>query len=171
MKRRFRGEADDERSYRTAAAVDFHDLPGYAVTARLLEAMNRVAEQHGARFFVVYIPQRSEIELATPFPYVAAVHAMIDDVCRHAGIAMIDLSAPFHQQAQAGRVLVYPIDAHWTPDGHQLAADVLLSSPLFRPQEAQAGRPFGAGSANKRSNTAHSVAGWLVRLDACRYKR
>ena len=50
LKRRFSGEANDEREYRTAPAVDFHDVPGYAVTARLLGEMQRLARQHGARF-------------------------------------------------------------------------------------------------------------------------
>src|SRR5689334_10107820 len=61
LKRRFAGEANDERDYRKAAAVDFHDLPGYPVTARLLAEMHRATHEHGARFFLVYIPQRSEI--------------------------------------------------------------------------------------------------------------
>jgi hypothetical protein len=46
LKRRFSGEANDEREYRTAPAVDFHDVPGYAVTARLLGEMQRLARQH-----------------------------------------------------------------------------------------------------------------------------
>ena len=50
LKRRFSGEANDEREYRTAPAVDFHDVPGYAVTARLLGEMQRLAREHGARF-------------------------------------------------------------------------------------------------------------------------
>lgn len=131
LKRRFTGEAADEREYRTAKAVDFHDLPGYAVTARLLGEMNRVAREHGARFFLVYTPQRSELELEIPFPYVRAVHAMIDDISRREGIPVVDLTPPFRERAAAGSKLVFPIDAHWTPDAHGLAADVLLSSPIF----------------------------------------
>lgn len=133
LKRRLAGEADDERRYRESKALDYHDLPGYAVTARLLDEMNRSARAHGARFFLVYIPQRSEFELESPYPYVRAVRAMIEDITRRAGIPVVDLSAPFREQAKAGRELVYPIDAHWTPAGHQLAADVLLSSPIFAP--------------------------------------
>ncbi|MBX3023595.1 SGNH/GDSL hydrolase family protein [bacterium] len=131
LKRRFAGEANDERGYRDAPAVDFHDLPGYAVTARLLAAMQRLTREHGARFWLVYVPQRSELELEAPFPYVRAVHAMVDDIARREGIAMLDLSQPFRERTAAGERLIYAVDAHWTSAGHRLAADVLLASPIF----------------------------------------
>jgi len=132
LKRRFAGEADDERRYKEAPAVDFRDLPGYAVTARLLSEMNRAARQHGAQFVIVYVPQRSEFELDAPYPFVRSVHALIDDVAAREKIPLIDLSPAFREQAKAGNVLVYPVDAHWTPAGHQLAADSLLASPVFQ---------------------------------------
>ena len=133
LKRRFSGEANDEREYRTAPAVDFHDVPGYAVTARLLGEMQRLAREHGARFFLVYIPQRSEIELDAPFPYVRSIHAMVDDIARREGMPLLDLSPPFHQHAKAGEQLIYPIDSHWNPAGHRVAAAALLASPIFQP--------------------------------------
>jgi len=36
------------------------------------------------------------------------------------------------EQTQSGRQLVYAIDAHWTPAGHQVAAEYLLGSVLFQ---------------------------------------
>jgi len=140
LKRRFAGEANDERTYRTAPGADFHDLPGYAVTARLLSEMHRLAREHGARFYLAYIPQRSEIELDAPFPYVRTVHAMVEDIARRDGMPLIDLSPAFRQRTQAGERLIYAVDAHWTPAGHRLAADVLLASPIFA--------PFRGGSAS-----------------------
>ena len=133
VKRHFAGEANDERLYRTAAAVDFHDLPGYAATAALLGAINHEARAHGARFFLVYIPQRSEFQGDAPFPFVRVVHAMVDDIARHEDFPVIDLAAPFRQRTESGAALVYAVDAHWTPTGHRLAADILLASPIFQP--------------------------------------
>ena len=132
IKRRFAGEADDERRYKEADAVEFHSLPGYAVTTRLLSEMHRLVREHGARFVIVYVPQRSEFQLDTPFPFVQAVHAMVDDIATREQIPLIDLSPSFRQQTKAGRELVYPIDAHWTAAGHRLAADTLLASPVFQ---------------------------------------
>ena len=132
LKRRFSGEANDKPEYRTAPAVNFDDVPGYAVTARLFREMQRVVRQHGARFFLVYIPQRSEVEFDTPFPYVRSIHAMVDDIARREDISLLDLAPPFHQHAKAGEQLIYPIDAHWTPAGHRVAAAALLASQIFQ---------------------------------------
>jgi lysophospholipase L1-like esterase len=142
LKRRFSGEPNDEREYRTAPAVDFHDVPGYAVTARLLGQMQRLARQHGARFFLVYIPHGSEIELDIPFPYVRSIHAMVDDIARSEGIPLLDLSPSLHQRAKARERLIYAIDGHWTPAGHRVAAAALLASPIFQPlRDAGASEP------------------------------
>jgi lysophospholipase L1-like esterase len=138
LKRRLRGKPDSERLYREKPAVAIRDLPGYAVTARLLEEMTRLVRAHGARLVLVYVPQRSEFEGDAPHSYVRTVHAMIDDVARRSGIAMIDLTPAFRQQAQGGRALVFPIDAHWNAAGHALAADVLLASPIFAAHDGAA---------------------------------
>ena len=46
------------------------------------------------------------------------------------GIPLVDLSGPFREQTQRGRTLFFPHDAHWTPVGHEVAAEVLSTSPI-----------------------------------------
>jgi lysophospholipase L1-like esterase len=151
LKRRFSGEANDEREYRTAPAVDFRDVPGYAVTARLLGEMQRLSRQHGARFLLVYIPHGGEIEIDTPFPYVRSIHEMVNDIARRDGIPLLDLSLPFHQHAKAGERLSYAIDGHWSPAGHRVAAAALLASPIFQPlRDAGASARHDTGLAGGR---------------------
>jgi len=59
---------------------------------------------------------------------------MVDDIARREGIPLLDLSPPFHQHAKAREQLIYPIDSHWTPAGHRVAAAALLASPIFQPR-------------------------------------
>jgi lysophospholipase L1-like esterase len=149
LKRRFSGEANDKPEYQTAPAVDFHQVPGYAVTARLLREMQRLARQHGAQFMLVYIPQRSEFEIDVPFPYVRSIHAMVDDIAQNEGIPLLDLAGPFRRHAKSGEQLIYSIDAHWTPTAHRVAAAALLQSPILQSLRDVA--------ANERRNTGTVV--------------
>src|SRR4030095_6911659 len=151
LKRRFAGQADDEKMYAQASGVDFHALPNYEVTARLIGEMNRLVRQHGARFYLAYIPQRSEFESDAAFPYVQSVRAMVEDITGREGIPLIDLARPFQTRAQAGQRLTFPIDAHWTPAGHALAAEVLLASPIFNSSDGTV-----AGSDNGGPGTARN---------------
>ena len=76
---------------------------------------------------------------------------MVDDIARRENIPLIDLSPPFHQHTKAGEQLIYPIDAHWTPAGHRVAAAALLESPIFQPlRDASASARRGPGLAGRR---------------------
>lgn len=132
LRRRLADRANDEIRYAELGTVDFHDLPGYPVTARLIAAMHDLARQHGARFFLAYIPQRSEFERESPLPYARSIHAMIDDITRREDIPLVDLVAPLSAEARAGRTMTYPIDAHWTPEAHQVVAEAMLASAIFQ---------------------------------------
>ena len=107
-----------------------------------------LARQHGTRFVLVYIPERSEFERESPLPYARSVHAMITDIAGRAEIPLIDLSGPLRIQARAGRAMTYPIDAHWTPAAHEVVAETLLGSPIFESGTAAgAADQHGAGNA------------------------
>jgi lysophospholipase L1-like esterase len=132
LKVRLRGEWREPAFREGETDVDYHGLPGAAVTMRLLAEMHRLAAGHGAQLVLVYLPHRSEIDGAvSPYPYIRAVHAMIGDVAAREQIPLVDLSGPFREQARQGRALTFPQDDHWNPSGHELAAETLLASPLF----------------------------------------
>ena len=112
--------------------IDFKTLPAYDVTVRLLAAMNELAQQHGARFVVVYVPTPADVaNRAAQNPLIRAIYAMLDDVCRRQHIPLLNLAPAFYVRAQQGTPLLYPSDQRWTPAGHRLAAEVLLSSSVF----------------------------------------
>lgn len=112
--------------------MDYTTLPGYRITVRLLAEMNTLSERHGAQFFVVYVPSPSEMSgQPADDPYARAVHEMIADVCRRANIPLIDLVPRFHEETMRGARLIFAHDRHWNAAGHQLAAEIILDSPLF----------------------------------------
>jgi hypothetical protein len=41
------------------------------------------------------------------------------------GVAYVDIQEPMAREASAGADLVYPIDGHWTREGHKLAGGIL----------------------------------------------
>jgi lysophospholipase L1-like esterase len=132
LTRRLEGEGSDSAAPPASTAVDYRTLPGAAVTMRLLAEMHRAATAHGAELVLVYIPQRSESEQPTaPDPQAHAVHEMVRAVAAREGLQLVDLTEPFRAGLQQGRALIYAVDDHWTPAGHELVADVLRASPPF----------------------------------------
>jgi len=116
---------------RDAPPVEVRDVPGGELTARLLAAMQAAATAHGAHFAVLYAPHRLEIEGAVPPPVVRAAHALAHAVGSAPGAAWIDLTAPLAAAAAAGAPVLFAGDEHWTPAGHRVVADAILSSGVF----------------------------------------
>ncbi len=47
------------------------------------------------------------------------------EICLRNGIPFLDLEPRFREEHAAGRVLHWPFDGHWNPNGNELAAEVL----------------------------------------------
>lgn len=127
------GDRRPDEAFDDATDAHFEGLPGADVTIRLIGEMAALSRARGARFVLVYLPQRSELSrLPSRHPYVRAVHALVIEAARRYDIPLVDLAPPFHVAAREGAELLFPHDEHWTPLGHDLAAEVLLGSDLFR---------------------------------------
>ena len=50
---------------------------------------------------------------------------LLADILTERGIPVLDLTEPLRQGLAGGDKLYFPIDGHWTPAGHQLAAERL----------------------------------------------
>lgn len=125
-------EGEDEPADTPGPDLDRENLPGAAETAHLLVAMQRLAQDKHARFTVVWIPHRTELEREiSVVPYVRAARAIVEDACRRAGIPFIDLAPAFRQRALSGEALIFAHDEHWNAAGHRLAAEQLLASSVF----------------------------------------
>lgn len=128
-----------------APPIDYRSLRGAAVTQKLLAAMAEAAAAHGARFAIVYVPQRSELGGLNTLPAVQAVHDLVRETAAARGIPLIDLTADFAAAMQRGEVVVFPHDQHWNAAGHRLAASLLLASPVARLEQLGGGGGRVAG--------------------------
>lgn len=106
------------------------------IAFRLVRESRRTAEAAGARFVLVFIPEKEEdrsgrltVHGAQPGEYErnSSMNALIHDFARREKIAVLDLLAFSREQYRSG-VSIYndSADRHWTPAGHQLVANEFL---------------------------------------------
>lgn len=132
-KRRRRKKKGDAAGDASQADIDWHSEDGYPVTARLLTEIGKLSRKHGAQFYIVYIAHKSEyLHQPSRDPYIRATRSMIAEVSLREAIPVIDLAPQFYEKSRQGIRIRFPQDLHWTPTGHQLAAEVLLESEMFR---------------------------------------
>jgi SGNH hydrolase-like domain, acetyltransferase AlgX len=115
----------------------------WKITATLLHRMRQVSESRGASFVTLVIPAASEVatrdrarndndaeEQAEPAaearPGFENVHGRLNAMAADLDLLMLDLLPTFQRQAVRSRQrLFYRQNAHFTPAGHELAAEEL----------------------------------------------
>lgn len=94
---------------------DSADSPELIVTRHYLQAFRTAVEARGARLLVSIVPHDD--------PTFTAALARIAD---ESGIEFHDVADEFLEEASGdGPALRYPLDGHWTPEGHRLMARLL----------------------------------------------
>lgn len=112
------------------AALEEDEIQAWALTAALLQEMQRVVSAAGARLLVVGLPEIFQV-LDTRWEEVTAGSA--EPLRRDApgialaerippGVDYLDL-LPVFQSYTDRSALYYPLDTHFTPDGHKLVAE------------------------------------------------
>jgi len=109
----------------------------WAKTERLLAALAQDAKDHGARFLVVYVPSRFEVEAGAwrlscrLYGWDDAawdrghVAARLAELGTAGGWPLLDLTEPMKQASRWGREPYLTYDAHWTALGHRVAAEAV----------------------------------------------
>jgi hypothetical protein len=107
--------------------------------ARILARLKADAARDGADLTVVAIPSIIE---AYPemWEKAAARHSefaghldpdlpqrTITEICERLNISLVDLLPPLREAARTDGALYFPLNLHWTPDGHRTAAQALLA--------------------------------------------
>jgi hypothetical protein len=111
------------------------DAPGVDVTRELVRAMHRECAAVGTCFSVIRIPAPAEFDArAAPAADGEAARVLLGSLSRE-GIRVIELAQGFRAAAERGDRLVFEHDSHWNARGHALAAELLLGSILFAPDE------------------------------------
>ena len=97
------------------------------LTEALLGQIQREAAEVGAKFLVFNIPEKGEVYAATPPAH--PVEENLRELCRRRDLPLVPAVEAFRRQAallaKEGRRLYWKKDAHWTPEGHRLAAELI----------------------------------------------
>ncbi len=116
-------------------------------------ALSRIAllcRENGIDLFVVYVPTGDNIASGRPeYEQIRIVRG----VCRRHGIPLVDLMPDFIAgiTGTEGEPYYFPLDLHWTPEGHRLAAEIIYrrvfgGRPLPPPRRpASPSRPAPSG--------------------------
>lgn len=116
-----RGAASDAALFPEYAS----DRPEWKVTAAIIRTLAQEVRTGGARFAVAYFPSLEEMRENAP----ARPRESLRRLCAEADIPFLDLTPAFQGEFAAARrrgaPLHFPLDHHWTSDGHALAAKSL----------------------------------------------
>jgi hypothetical protein len=95
----------------------------WKVTRAILHRIADECRSHGAELLVVVVPTVKEVnrDWVTDQP-----GRMVAAACREKNIPVLDLLPGFREAAKsADQDLYFPVDHHWTPAGHRVAASLL----------------------------------------------
>jgi lysophospholipase L1-like esterase len=125
--------------------------PGWEATTRAYREMKRLADAHGTRLAVVFVPSKEQVYLPLvqasfapeeversvavslrdlPHPPGArrllehrlALNGLVRDFCTREGIPFRDLTPDLTARLASGTNVYFPDDSHWNAAGHETAA-------------------------------------------------
>ncbi|UCE24422.1 MAG: SGNH/GDSL hydrolase family protein [Candidatus Zixiibacteriota bacterium] len=124
-----------------ARFYDADTKQAWQLTEVLIKRLRQAVESTGSRFLVYYIPTSAAIYddewQATKKMYklsdgdwnVNQVAVELKAICKRNGIDFVDPTSQFLAEADRLRRhderVYYPLDRHWTPEGHRLTAEIL----------------------------------------------
>ena len=116
----------------------------WAETEEALERLHEAAQEAGAKTLIVYVPTQHQVTAdgwrhSAEVGFGADPRTLTDDSCpkrlsefgAEVGAPVVNLIAPL--RARADEDLYYPIDGHWTAQGHRVVAELLAAAILPEP--------------------------------------
>jgi lysophospholipase L1-like esterase len=106
-------QRNDSRTQRVLE--DLPDSPETIVTRHYLESFRDAAERRGARLLISMVPHQDP-----------AYGEMLARIAAELGIEFYDVSDEFREEAaRRSAPISFPLDGHWTAEGHDLMARLL----------------------------------------------
>lgn len=115
------------------------DRQALEILRRVITDAHQLCVEHEIKLFFAFAPSKfrvyhsickfepgSEPASWTINPLPNLIKGLLDSVSTE--IAFIDFTASFKRAANKGEVLYYPDDSHWSPKGHDIAAQTILES-------------------------------------------
>jgi len=96
----------------------------WQLTASIIREFAKMAAANHSRFVLVIVPPAEcvyEPEVGD------RPHRMLQELAKKERIAVIDLLPAFRAAAKQRLPLYYPLDSHWTPGGHAVAAEAIIA--------------------------------------------
>jgi hypothetical protein len=133
----------------------FLDSANCEVTFMILRKIRKICSQHGIRFIIMYAPDKphtllplvkhklsaqklhafmalkeqnlppAEELMDILLPRLQVQESTIEEFCQRESIEFISLTQPLRQEILHGRQVYFTYDQHWTPIGHEIAANTL----------------------------------------------
>lgn len=109
----------------------------WTLTGALLSALRAAVEENGGRLVVFYVPARFELDARVwqltaerfrmgrkwePF----RVRERLEKLARDLGLDFVDPSEALRAAERGRQKAYFPLDGHWSAEGHRLAAQALL---------------------------------------------
>jgi hypothetical protein len=111
----------------------------WAITEQFIVEIRRRTAAQGAKFMVVLVPAPWEVypslwqAVLNRIPAMRLVSMQLErpsarlvSFLKEQGIMYVDLLPAFRKRANSSSPLFFEPDSHWTPEGHRLAADLLM---------------------------------------------
>ncbi|MBJ05526.1 MAG: hypothetical protein CMO40_00180 [Verrucomicrobiaceae bacterium] len=113
------------------------EVEGLQATLKALADAGSLCRENGIQLVVAFAPSKfrvygdlcrfEEESLVRTWEVNGLPGILLSSIQKHSpDIEVVDLTPSLKEVAKTGRMLYYPDDTHWSPDGHQVVADTLV---------------------------------------------
>lgn len=94
----------------------------YRIFEYLIVKIDLLLKAREAEFGLVLIPSREAVTKGN-----SQIYAPVTELCRKRNLHCLNLLEQFAVLTQSGAQLYFPVDIHWTKDGHRIAAEEIAN--------------------------------------------